>query len=79
VHRLSNEFGSPVRLDHLEYTIARRTRPADAAALNRQRGVEVLTRSDGVLLALFLERWRLAAVQRDLPDAELVPLVAASD
>ena len=35
-------------------------------------------RGDGELLALFADKWRLSRVERDLPEAFLVPLVAAS-
>jgi peptide chain release factor 3 len=48
--------------------------------LNRDTGVEVLTRSaDGVLLALIADRWRLGTLQRAHPAAVLEPLVAATD
>ncbi|MDQ3628116.1 MAG: peptide chain release factor 3 [Actinomycetota bacterium] len=75
-HRMKNEFNAEIRLSPLGYTVARRTRPEDRALVAQQRGVEVLTRSDGVLLALFPERWRLANVQRDHPDVLLESLVA---
>ncbi|HEU4675392.1 MAG TPA: peptide chain release factor 3 [Motilibacteraceae bacterium] len=76
VHRMETEFNAPVRLERLEYTIARRTRAEDVAILAAQRGVEVLQRSDGALLALFPDRWKLAAVQRANPDLVLDTLVA---
>jgi hypothetical protein len=57
----------PGDLDHLAYTLARRTDEGGAAVLAGLRGTEVLTRRlDGTLLALFAGRWRLAAIQRDL-------------
>ena len=77
-HRMAGEFSAPVRLDRLEYTMARRTDREWGRVLDRESGVEVLERtSDGELLALFAGNWRLARVQRDYPDAVLEPLVAA--
>ncbi|MCW2713895.1 MAG: peptide chain release factor 3 [Frankiales bacterium] len=78
-HRMAGEFSAAVRLDRLEYSMARRTDRQWAQVLDRESGVEVLERtSDGALLALFAGNWRLARVQRDHPDAVLEPLVAAS-
>jgi peptide chain release factor 3 len=78
-HRMAGEFSAPVRLDRLEYTMARLTDPEWAKVLDRESGVEVLQRSsDGALLALFAGNWRLQRVLRDHPDAVLEPLVAAS-
>jgi peptide chain release factor 3 len=79
VHRLAGEFAASVRLDRLPYGLARRTRAQDVDVLGAQRGVEVLSRGDGALLALFPDQWRLASVQRDFPDLVLTPLVAAAD
>ncbi len=78
-HRMEREFSSPVRLERLDYTLARRTRHEDVAALNAERGVEVLERGDGSLLALFPDVWRLRRVERDLPALVLEALVAATD
>ncbi len=80
VHRLENEFRAPVRLDHLGYSLARGTDAASAELLRREPGVEVLTRgSDGTLLAIFPDKWRLMTVRRHLPDVRLDPLVAAAE
>lgn len=78
-HRMNNEFNAPVRLERLAYSLARRTTPEWVPELSRQRGVEVLERGDGALMALFPDRWRLAGVQRELPEAVLEPLIAAAD
>ena len=78
-HRMGNEFSSPVRLERLDYGLARRVQPQDVVALNGERGVEVLTRGDGALLALFTDIWRVRSVERQLPDVVLEPLVAAAD
>ena len=76
--RMGAEFSAPVRLDRLDYTLARRTTADWRAKLDAESGVEVLLRGDGELLALFAGPWRLTRVQRDFPDAVLEPLVAAS-
>ncbi len=78
-HRMGGEFSSPVRLERLDYTVARRVQAQDVVALNGERGVEVLTRGDGALLALFTDIWRVRSVERQLPDVLLEPLVAAAD
>ncbi len=76
--RMIAEFNAPIRLERLDYSVARRTRPEDVVELNSLRGVEVLARSDGELLALFPDRWRTEAVQRMQPDLMLEPLVAGA-
>jgi peptide chain release factor 3 len=38
--------------------------------------MEVLTRTDGTMLALFTDIWRLNSIRRDLPDVLLDSLVA---
>jgi peptide chain release factor 3 len=75
-HRMAGEFGAAVTLDPLPYSIARRTRAEDIPILHSVRGVEVLARGDGVLLALFPDAWRLSTVVRDHPNVVLEPLVA---
>ncbi len=76
-HRLHHEFGAEATLEHLGYSLARRTVRADTAILERSRDVEVLTRDgDGARLALFTDKWRLAAIRRDHPGLVLEPLVA---
>ena len=77
LHRLEHEFGGRAELDHLDYTMARRTDTDGARALAGQRGVEVLTRRhDGAVLALFTDKWRLGQIQREHPDILLEPLIA---
>jgi peptide chain release factor 3 len=77
LHRLEHEFGARAELDHLDYTLARRTDPSGAEALAGQRGTEVLTRRhDGAILALFTDKWRLAQIQRGQSDLLLEPLIA---
>ena len=77
--RMAAEFKAPVRMDSLPYSVARRTRREDVERLNQSRGVEVLTRSDGELLALFPDKWRINSVLREHPDVMLEPLVADAE
>ncbi len=75
--RLQHEFGAYAELDHLDYTLARRTDAEGARALAGQRGTEVLTRRrDGALLALFSDKWRLGQLRREHPGILLKPLIA---
>ncbi|MFP5219730.1 MAG: peptide chain release factor 3 [Actinomycetes bacterium] len=78
-HRMATEFGAPVTLTRLDYSVARRTDARWAKVLDAESGVEVLERtSDGALLALLGGTWRLQRVLRDHPDVVLEPLVAGS-
>jgi peptide chain release factor 3 len=74
--RMEGEFNAPIKMSRLDYSHARRTTAEQAAEVNDLRGVEVLTRSDGALLALFPDRWRAEAVERQHPHLVLERLVA---
>ncbi len=79
MHRLEHEFGAKSELSHLDYELARLTDEAGLEALAGARGAEVLTRRlDGALLALFADKWRLNAIQRDNPSVKLEPLLAGT-
>ncbi|MGC3022299.1 MULTISPECIES: peptide chain release factor 3 [unclassified Brevibacterium] len=75
--RMTNEFNAPCTLERLNFSLARRTTPECVPTLARERSVEVLHRSDGELLALFSDRWRLQGVQKNHPDLILEPLVVS--
>ncbi|MBF6195377.1 peptide chain release factor 3 [Nocardia implantans] len=77
--RMLAEFNVETTMEHLGYTLARRTDAASADELGRQRGVEVFTRSDGALLALFSDKWRLQYIEKEHPALTLEPLVATAD
>jgi peptide chain release factor 3 len=77
--RLESEFSAPVRMDRLDYVLARRTLPEHVAVLEDAPGVEVMTRADGELLALFPTKWRLESVRRAHPDLLLDALVAGNE
>jgi peptide chain release factor 3 len=76
VHRLENEFGAPVELSPTSYTVARRTDAASASALRAMRGVDVLARADGTLIAVFESTYWLDRLAADHPELLLETLVA---
>ena len=75
--RMTNEFNAPCTLERLNFSLARRTTPESVPTLARERNVEVLSRTDGELLALFSDRWRLQGVEKNHPDLVLEPLVVS--
>ncbi|WP_068273648.1 peptide chain release factor 3 [Aldersonia kunmingensis] len=77
--RMKAEFNVEAKLEFLPYTLARRTDRESMDELGRQRGVEVFTRTDGVILALFSDKWRLQYIEKELSQLTLEPLVAAAD
>ncbi|KQB83591.1 peptide chain release factor 3 [Corynebacterium oculi] len=74
--RMLNEYGVETQADPVPYKVARRTDAESAPGLGRQRGVEIFTRTDGELVALFGDKWKLAFVQREHPEFTLEPMVA---
>jgi peptide chain release factor 3 len=77
VKRLETEYGAKIDLQPTPFSVARRTDAAGAAVLSKLRDCEVLTRSDGALLALFHNVHRLDAAQRNNPDVLLDTIVVA--
>jgi peptide chain release factor 3 len=76
--RMETEFGAPVELTRLDYTTARLTDSASVDVLNKRGGIEVLTRTlDGSLVAVFADKWRVRAIEREHPDVTLTPMLAA--
>jgi peptide chain release factor 3 len=76
LHRLIHEFNADVMFESTPWNVARRTDDAGSATLATIRGVEVARRSSGVPVALFTNRHRLEAVERDHPDVLLDPIIA---
>ncbi|AGS34337.1 peptide chain release factor 3 [Corynebacterium maris DSM 45190] len=74
--RMENEYNVETVTEPVPYSVARRTDEESAAELGRQRGVEVFTRSDGELIALFGDKWKLAFIEREHPNLTMEPLVA---
>ncbi len=75
-YRLENEFGAPVELSHTSYQVARRTDAESRDRLRAMRGVDVLERSDGALIALFESTYWLDRLVSEEPDLTLEKLVA---
>jgi peptide chain release factor 3 len=73
-HRLANEFGAPMELSPTAYHVARRTDATSADALRAMRGVDVLSRADGTLLALFESRYWLDRLLHEQPELTLESL-----
>ncbi|MGD7001820.1 peptide chain release factor 3 [Corynebacterium halotolerans] len=74
--RMENEYNVETIADPIPYSVARRTDAESAPVLNRQRGVEVFTRTDGALIALFGDKWKLQFIQREHPELTMDPMVA---
>ncbi|GAA1474753.1 peptide chain release factor 3 [Corynebacterium felinum] len=74
--RMENEYNVETVADPIPYSVARRTTPQTAPELAKQRGVEVFTRTDGELVALFGDKWKLAFIEKEHPEYELFPMVA---
>lgn len=74
--RMEVEYNVETVTDPVPYSVARRTDAESAPALARQRGVEIFTRTDGEIIALFGDKWKLAFVERENPDLTIEPLIA---
>ncbi|MDO5512598.1 peptide chain release factor 3 [Corynebacterium sp.] len=74
--RMEVEYNVETVTDPVPYSVARRTDAASAAELGRQRGVEVFTRTDGELIALFGDKWKLAFIEKEHPELTMEPMVA---
>ncbi|WP_165164424.1 peptide chain release factor 3 [Corynebacterium qintianiae] len=74
--RMDNEYNVETVTEPVPYSVARRTDAESAVELGRQRGVEVFTRTDGELIALFGDKWKLAFVEKEHPELTMDPLVA---
>lgn len=74
--RMAAEYNVETVAEPVPYSVARRTDEASAPQLGRQRGVEIFTRGDGELIALFGDKWKLAFIEKEFPDLTLETLVA---
>jgi peptide chain release factor 3 len=74
-HRMEHEFGAAVSLSGPHERTVRRTDEATAGQLLALSGVEVLSRGDGTLLAVFQSPYWLARVAADHPDWTLEQIV----
>ena len=78
-HRLENEFGAPVELSMTNYKVARRTDLESRAELRAMQGVDVLSKSDGTMLALFESTYWLDRLIAEHPEFTLDRLVAEGE
>jgi peptide chain release factor 3 len=77
-HRLESEFGAPVTLERLPYTVVRRlTDPGHRSLIEASGRGEVLTRTDGTDLALFSDQIALSILQRKQPDLAVEELLGS--
>ncbi|QPK79847.1 peptide chain release factor 3 [Corynebacterium lizhenjunii] len=74
--RMELEYNVETITEPIPYSVARRTDAESAPELGRQRGVEVFTRTDGELIALFGDKWKLAFIEKEHPELTMEPLVA---
>ena len=77
-HRLAGEFNAPAEILQASYQAIRRTDQESVPRLRDIGGIRVMKRSDGTLVALFENRYRLARLEQDEPELTLEPLVAGA-
>ncbi len=77
-HRLASEFHAPAEILSAGYQAIRRTDPRSAPRLREIGGIRILHRSDGAMVALFENRYRLARLEQDEPELTLEPLAAGA-
>ena len=75
LYRLENEFGARPIFDPAPYKAARRTDAEGRELLSGRRGVEIASRTDGTLLALFTSQAWLDSALRDHPSVTLDPII----
>ena len=78
-HRLKHEFGTLISQERLPYTLARSITVDNSRLVNQHPGAEALTRSDGVTLALFTDRWRLHTLAQRNPEIVFESFTADDD
>jgi len=74
-HRMRAEYNVEVELGGNSIQVVRRTDAATAQKLREIGGIRIADRSDGALLALFENKYRLERLQRDEPSLTLKPMV----
>jgi peptide chain release factor 3 len=78
-YRLGSEFGAPTEIRSAPYQAIRLTDEASAPRLRSIGGIRLLTRSDGALVALFENRYRLQRLESDEPELTLDPIIAGAE
>ena len=74
--RMELEYNVETITEPIPYSVARRTDEKSAPELGRQRGVEIFTRTDGELIALFGDKWKLKFIEKEHPELTMETLVA---
>jgi peptide chain release factor 3 len=74
-HRMRGEYHVEVELMGNGIQVARRTDEDSARALREVGGIRIVERTDGAMLALFENRYRLERLQRDKPELTLAAVV----
>ena len=77
-HRLAGEFNAPAEILTAGYQAIRRTDKGSVDRLRDIGGIRIMRRSDGELVALFENKYRLARLEVDEPELTLEPLVAGA-
>ena len=74
--RMELEYNVETVTEPIPYSVARRTDAESAPELGRQRSVEIFTRTDGELIALFGDKWKLKFIEKEHPELTMDTLVA---
>lgn len=74
-HRLEREFGASVELEPIAWSVSRRLDAAGAEAVARSVGGSVLAGAEGLILAVFRDRFALGRFERDHPGVTLDPFM----
>ena len=77
-YRLGSEFGAPTEILSAPYQAIRLTDKESAERLRRIGGIRILNRSDGALVALFENKYRLQRLESDEPELTLEPIIAGA-
>lgn len=72
--RLQSEFGAPAEIVSAPYQAMRITDRVSADRLRSVGGIRILYRSDGEMVALFENKYRLARLESDEPELTLKPV-----
>jgi peptide chain release factor 3 len=75
-HRLGAEFNAPSQISPASYQAIRITDRESADKLRAIGGIRIFTRSDGALVALFENKYRLQRLEADQPELTLTPILA---
>ncbi len=69
--RMANEYRAPIAFDALPYTVACLIDAETAKVLAKHSSIEVTMASDGRMIALFANEWKLRTLRREHPELTL--------